>query len=50
MCIRNLYTNKDRKQRNVFERKMHRRILGPVYGNEKVNWRIVTNKEIHAMV
>jgi hypothetical protein len=25
-----------------------RRILGPVYGNEKENWRILTNKEIYA--
>jgi hypothetical protein len=30
--------------------KVHRRILGPVYDNEKENWRIVTNKEIYAMV
>ena len=29
---------------------MYRRILGPVYDNEKENWRIVTNKEIYAMV
>jgi hypothetical protein len=27
-----------------------RRILGPVYGNEKENWRILTNKEIYAIV
>jgi len=27
-----------------------RRILGPVYDNEKENWRILTNKEIYAMV
>jgi len=27
-----------------------RRILGPVYDNEKENWRILTNKEIHAVV
>jgi len=25
-------------------------ILGPVNDNEKVNWRILTNKEIYAMV
>jgi hypothetical protein len=25
-------------------------ILGPVYDNEKENWRILTNKEIYAMV
>jgi hypothetical protein len=40
----------DRKQLNIFERKVYRRILGPVYENEKVNWRILTNKEIYARV
>ena len=29
---------------------MYRRILGPVYDNEKENWRILTNKEIYASV
>ena len=29
---------------------MYRRILGPVYDNEKENWRILTNIEIYAMV
>jgi hypothetical protein len=29
---------------------VYRRILGPVYGNEKENWRILTNKEIYAIV
>jgi uncharacterized membrane protein len=45
-----LDTNKERerKQVNIFERKMYRRILGPVYDNEKGNWRIVTNKEIYS--
>ena len=43
-------TKRDRKQLNVFERKVYRRILGPVYGNEKENWRILTNKEIYASV
>jgi len=33
-------TKRDRKQLNVFERKVYRRILGPVYDNEKENWRI----------
>jgi hypothetical protein len=28
----------------------HLRILGLVYGNEKENWRILTNKEIYAIV
>ena len=41
-------TKRDRKQLNVFESKVHRRILGPVYDNEKENWRILTNKEIYA--
>jgi len=35
---------------NVFERKVYRRILGPVYDNEKENWRILTNTEIYARV
>jgi hypothetical protein len=30
--------------------KAYRRILGPVYDNEKENWRILTNKEIFAVV
>jgi len=45
-----ILTERDRKQINIFERKVYRRILGPVYDNEKENWRIVTNKEIYAMV
>jgi flagellar motor switch protein FliM len=40
----------DRKQLNVFERKVYRRILGPVHDNKKENWRILTNKEIYARV
>jgi hypothetical protein len=43
-------TKRDRKQLNVFERKVYRRILGPVYNSEKQNWRILTNKEIYASV
>jgi len=35
---------------NIFERKLYRRILRPVYDNEKENWRILTNKEIYASV
>jgi hypothetical protein len=35
---------------NVFERKVYRRILRPVCDDEKENWRILTNKEIYAMV
>jgi hypothetical protein len=35
---------------NIFERKVYRGILGPVYDKEKENWRILTNKEIYAMV
>jgi hypothetical protein len=41
-------TKRDRKQLNIFERKVYRRILGPVYDNGKENWRILTNKEIDA--
>jgi hypothetical protein len=29
---------------------LYRRILGPVYDNEKENWRILTNKEMYAFV
>jgi hypothetical protein len=29
---------------------VHRRILGPVYDNEKENWGILNNKYIYAMV
>jgi len=43
-------TKGDRKHLNIFERKVYRRILGPVYDNEKENWRILTNKEIYAIV
>jgi hypothetical protein len=35
-------TKRDRKQLNIFERKMYRRILGPVYDTEKENLRILT--------
>jgi len=34
----------------IFERKVCRRILGPVYDNGKENWKILTNKEIYASV
>jgi hypothetical protein len=43
-------TKGNRKQLNIFERKVYRRILGPVYDNEEENWRIITNKEIYAIV
>jgi len=45
-----ILTKTDRKKINIFERKVYRRILGPVYDNEKEYWRILTNKEIYAMV
>jgi hypothetical protein len=28
---------------------VNRRILGPVYDNEKENWRILTNNKIYAI-
>jgi hypothetical protein len=34
----------------VFERKVYRKILGPVYNKEKENWRILTNKETYGSV
>jgi hypothetical protein len=41
MWIRNLDINKERQKAiEHFERKVYRRILGPVHGNEKENWRI----------
>jgi hypothetical protein len=43
-------TKRDRKQLNVFKRKVYRRILGPVYDSEKENWRVMTNKEIYTSV
>jgi hypothetical protein len=45
-----ILTKRNKKEINVFERKVYRRTLGPVYGNEKDDWRILTNKEIYAMV
>jgi len=45
-----ILTKKDGKKMNIFERKVYRRILGPVYGNETENWRILTNREIYAVV
>ena len=39
----------DKKQINIFERKVYRRILGPVCDNEKEKWRILNNKEIYAV-
>jgi hypothetical protein len=41
---------RDRNQLNISERKVYRRILGPVCDNEKENWTILTNKEIYAAV
>jgi len=35
---------------NVFERKVYRRILGPVYENKKENLRILPSKESYAGV
>jgi hypothetical protein len=43
-------TKRERKQLNIFERKVYRRILGPVYDNEKENWKILTNKEIYTIL
>jgi hypothetical protein len=43
-------TKRERKQLNIFERKMYTTILGPVYENEIENWRILTNKQIYAIL
>jgi hypothetical protein len=45
-----MLTKRGRKQMNIFERNVYRRILGPVDDDEKENWRILTNKEIYAFV
>jgi len=37
-------------QLNIFQRKVYRRILSPVYDNETENWRILTNQEIYASI
>jgi hypothetical protein len=36
ICIRKLETNRDRKQLNIFERKVCRIILGPLYDKKKI--------------
>jgi hypothetical protein len=43
-----ILTNRDRKEMRIFERKVYRRISGPVYDNEIENWRILANKEVYA--
>jgi hypothetical protein len=43
-------TERDRKLMNIFERKVYRRILDPVKKKKKEKWRILTNKEIYAVV
>ena len=45
-----ILTKRDRKQMNIFERKVYRRILDPVHDNEKENCRIFTTTEIYATV
>jgi hypothetical protein len=39
-----ILTNRDRKLIKIFERKVYRRILGPVYDNKKENCNILTSK------
>ena len=43
-------TDRYREQLNIFKRKLYRRILDPVYDNDKEYCRILTNKEIYASV
>jgi hypothetical protein len=45
-----ILTKRDRRQLNIFEQKVYRRILGPVYDNVKEHWRILTNTEIYERV
>jgi hypothetical protein len=44
------YQREIERKLNSFERKVYRRILGPLYGNKKENWRILTDKETYAIV
>ena len=51
ICTRNLDTNKEIESKRTFLKgKCIERILGPVHDTEKENWRILTNKEIYAIV
>ena len=51
ICSRNLDTNKEREKANKHSgRKVYKRVLSPVYDNEKENWSILTNKDIYEMV
>ena len=43
-------SKRDRKHLNILERKVYKRILGPVYDNKEENWRLLTNNEIYASV
>ena len=45
-----ILSKRDRKQMNIFERTVFRRILGPIYDKEKENWKVLTDKEIYAIV
>jgi len=45
-----ILTKRDRKQMNVFERKVYRRIFVPIYDNEKENLSMLTNKEVYTVV
>jgi hypothetical protein len=43
-------TKRDRRQLNIFEWKVYRRILGPVCDSVKEHWGILTNTEIYERV
>jgi len=45
-----MITKRDRKQINVFERKVYRKILGPLFDNKNKIGEKLTNKETYAMV
>jgi hypothetical protein len=34
---------------SIFERKVYRRISGPVFDNKMENWRMLTNEEVYAI-
>jgi hypothetical protein len=43
-------TKRDKKQLNIFDKKVYRRFIGPIYDNEKENQRMLSNKENYAIV
>jgi hypothetical protein len=45
-----VYSELPKQRFSVYKSHSFKIILGPVYDNEKENWRILTGKEIYAIV